>query len=213
MGQHNIKSQLLIGISGTFLVFLLWKLSAPHLVRICPPALLQFLNALSILSLCIPILLVLILSKESPRSYFPLTDLSKQITTGLCIGFCMSAILTVLPTLLGIKVYGGSGYQNVAEAITGLGYFVFIVGLSEEFIFRGFLYEKLDSIFLSDGIPIILSSVLFGLFHLPNISLLQILIGCFFCICKRKIPGCTLLSLAIAHGIHDWMIRIIISIP
>ena len=60
---------------------------------------------------------------------------------------------------------------------------------------------------ISKWFAIIISSLLFGLFHIFNGNIIQVfvtaLIGFLYCIFREKIKGCTLLSLIITHGVYD----------
>ena len=91
-------------------------------------------------------------------------------------------------------------------------YCIFAVGFVEEFVFRGFIYEKINRISQKDMIAIIGSSVLFGVFHLFSGNLIQMLmttcIGVFFCFCRLKVKNCSTLSLIIAHGVYDALITV-----
>ena len=64
----------------------------------------------------------------------------------------------------------------------------------------------------NDIAAFVISSVLFGLFHIFSGSIVQVIltamIGLLLCICKRKIRHCTLLSLILAHGIYDALISV-----
>lgn len=219
MIKNNIKLQILIGVTGVGIMFLFWKAVGFQIAANISPLLQRAFNIIALLSLNLPALSVAFLVKDNLADYgFSRRNLLRQIAIGTGIGLGMAVVLTLIPMLLfgANSIYTGERYTTAAEAIAGLAYFVFVVGLSEEFIFRGFLYEKLDNFCVSDEMPIFLSSALFGLFHLSGFNLIGILlpglIGAFFCLCKKKIPGCTLLSLAIAHGIHDWMIRLLTSV-
>lgn len=219
MFQKNTKLQIISGIAGTCFVFLLWKFVNPFLAATLSPGGLRLLNIAAILSLALPPLLVMMLSGDKFSDCgFTSESLFLQIGTGIGIGLGMATVLTLLPILLGLErmVYTGAGFKTPEQAIVQLFYFVFIVGLSEEFIFRGFLYSKLDLICFSDEMPVIISSTIFGLFHFSGFNFVQVLvcglIGAFFCLCKKRIPHCTVVSLAIAHGIHDWMIRLLTTI-
>jgi len=68
----------------------------------------------------------------------------------------------------------------------------------------------------SKWFAIIISSLLFGLFHIFNGNIIQIFvtafIGFLYCVFREKIKGCTLLSLIIAHGVYDAMIVLWVSI-
>lgn len=44
---------------------------------------------------------------------------------------------------------------------------IILVGLTEESVFRGFLFQKLESIFNNFWIASVLSSVLFAIMHIP----------------------------------------------
>ena len=217
--KRKIILQLAIGITGTALVFFLWKLLSPALAQCVSPQLQWHINILAIWSMALPPLLIMLFSRDSFSDCgFSAKQLPRQILTGIGIGFAMAGVLTLLPMLLLGKenLYGGPGYQTAADAVKGFIYFVFVVGLSEEFIFRGFLYSKLDNYCATDTTPIVLSSVIFGIYHFSGFNFVQVLIagliGAFFCLCKKNIPGCTVLSLAIAHGIHDWMIRLLATL-
>lgn len=213
---QNTKKQLLVAMAGSALTMLLWRLSAPLLHQYVNASSLELINSLAILSLTIAPLTVIGFSKERVRDYgFCSKDLFRQIVTGMVIGLAMASVLTLLPMLLGLKklVYTGEIYTSFNVAIKKLLFFVFVVGLTEEFVFRGFIFCKLKEICLTDEAPILISSLMFGLYHFSGFNFTQVLttglIGAFFCLCKERIPNCTLLSLAIAHGIHDWLIRII----
>ena len=213
------NTQIFIGIAGACLVFLLWKIVGSFLPDTFSPALARILNIFAAWSMALPPLLIAVSTGDSWTDLgLSQTNLLRQILLGIGIGLGMAVVLTLLPMLLLGKgaVYGGAGYETIPQAIGGLLYFIFVIGLSEEFIFRIFLYGRLDDICISDGMPIFLSSALFGFLHLSGFNIIGILlpglIGAFFCICKKNIPGCTLLTLAIAHGIHDWMIRLLASL-
>lgn len=146
---------------------------------------------------------------------FTRENLGRQIFIGLLIALGMSAVLTLLPHLLGFGQYVNSGknYMYAWQFGYELVYCLLAVGLTEEFVFRGFVYERLMKICGSEGAAIVWSSVLFGLFHLTGGSIAQVLmtgfIGAVLCLCRKHIKGCTTLSLIIAHGVYDWLICII----
>lgn len=95
-------------------------------------------------------------------------------------------------------------------------YAIFGVALAEELIFRGYIFNKLLEIKNHRWFAIIISSVLFGLFHVFSGSITQVLItallGFLYCIFREKIKGCTLLSIIIAHGVYDALIVLWVSI-
>jgi len=135
----------------------------------------------------------------------------KQILTGVCIALAMSAILTVIPILLGLRdMIGSTNYTRAWQFAYEFVYAVAGVALAEELVFRGYIFNKLLLIAKSKWWAIIISSVLFGLLHVfggnPIQLLLTALIGMLFCLCRERIKGCTMLSLIIAHGVYDALI-------
>ena len=85
----------------------------------------------------------------------------------------------------------------------------------EEFVFRGFIFEKIKCVAGKDIIAVIISSVFFGVFHFFGGNLVQMVmtacIGAFFCFCRVKIKNCSTLSLIIGHGVYDALITVFAS--
>ncbi len=79
-------------------------------------------------------------------------------------------------------------------------------------IFRGFLYSKIEKI-SSPAAAVILSSVMFGIFHIFSGSIVQVivtaLLGVMFCLCRSKIKHFSTLSVIIAHGVYDALIVVL----
>ena len=143
---------------------------------------------------------------------FQTNHLCLQLLWGVGIGGAMSVVCTLLPHLLGLGRFlgGNMGFSKPWQFIYQFVYFVAAVGLVEEFLFRGFLYHRVRLLFHREWVAILITSVLFGLFHFGYGDILQILstglIGAFFCLCRQRLRYCTLLSLVIAHGVYDWLI-------
>lgn len=215
--QH--KRELRIGMAGVFLTFIGWKILSFFIFGFIPSAVIPALNTAATYSMALPPLILTLRSKPNITGLgITCHHLPRQIAVGIVLGLAMGCVLSMLPMALGLKqlVYTGSGYRGTGEALRRLAYYLFVIGVVEEFIFRGFAYHHLKQICMSDVTPILISSALFGLLHFTGLNFSQILttglIGAFFCICREKIPHCTLLSLAIAHGLHDWLIHIFASI-
>ena len=160
--------------------------------------------------------IVMVVRKDKLTDYgFSKRKLPFQIIVGVIIGAVMSLILTLIPHLLGFGEYvnSGKGYEYLWQFIYEFFYCIFAVGFVEEFVFRGFIYEKIKSIGQNNRIAIIGSSVLFGLFHLFGGNIIQIVmtacLGAFFCFCRLKIKYCSTLSLIIAHGVYDALITVL----
>ena len=162
----------------------------------------------------IPIIVMLV-NKDKLVDYGFSKDKKKfQIIVGVLIGVVMSFILTLIPHLFGFGEYVDSGkrYKYMWQFIYEFFYCIFAVGFVEEFVFRGFVYEKIKSISQKDMIAIISSSVLFGVFHLFSGNIVQMImtscIGAIFCFCRLKVKNCSTLSLIIGHGVYDALITV-----
>jgi len=159
--------------------------------------------------------IVMLVSKDKLEDYgFSKDKIVLQIIVGVLIGIAMSLILTLIPHLFGSGEYVDSGkrYKYLWQFIYEFFYCITAVGLVEEFVFRGFVYEKIKSFSHKEVIAIIGSSVLFGIFHLFSGNIIQMLmttcIGAFLCFCRLRIKNCSTLSLIIGHGVYDAMITV-----
>lgn len=141
----------------------------------------------------------------------------QQILVGILVGIAFSVVFTLIPNLLnfGYLVDNGKRYSHLWEFCYEFLYCIFAVGLVEEFIFRGFFYGKIKKI-SNANIAIILSSFLFGLFHLSAGNIIQMIItaflGAILCLCRKKIKHCSTLLLVIGHGMHDALITVLLSV-
>jgi len=156
--------------------------------------------------------ILMLVNKEKLQTFgFTSENLPRQIFIGILIALFMSVILSMLPILLGYKdLVGSTSYTKAWQFTYEFVYRIFGVALVEELIFRGYIFYKLLEINNSKAFAIMISSLLFGLFHIFNGNLLQVLmtaiIGFIYCMLREKIKDCTLLSLIIAHGLYDALI-------
>ncbi len=165
----------------------------------------------------IPVIIIAVSRDKMLYSVFSKEKLIWQILVGVLIGVAFSAVLTLLPHLLGLGTYVDNGrrYTQFWQFVYEFIYCICAVGLVEEFLFRGFFYEKLRRVG-NQTVAMIVSSLLFGLFHLFNGNIVQMiltsLLGIVWCLCRNKIKNCSLLSLIIAHGIYDALITVFSSL-
>ncbi len=178
-----------------------------------PPRLIILLACYWVIAL-VPIVIML-LAKDKLSNYgFTKEKLPFQIAAGVLVGIAMSLVLTLLPHLFGLGgfVDNGTRYQYLWQFVWEFIYYTLSVACVEEFVFRGFIYQKIKSISQKDVTALVVSSVLFGLFHFLSGNIIQIVItaciGAFFCLCRMKIKHCSTLSLIIAHGIYDALITV-----
>ena len=198
----------MLGLYGVLAFNQFVLMSLPLGLRMVSMLLIYWLIAL------IPIIVMLV-NKDKLVDYGFSKDKKKfQIIVGILIGVTMSFILTLIPHLLGFGKYVNSGkrYKYLWQFIYEFFYCIFAIGFVEEFVFRGFVYEKIKSISQKDMITIIGSSVLFGVFHLFSGNIVQMIvtacIGAFFCFCRLKVKNCSTLSLIIGHGVYDALITV-----
>ena len=165
----------------------------------------------------IPIV-VMIVNKDRLTDYgFYKNKIWMQIIVGMFIGVVMSVILTLIPHLIGFGEFvdSGNGYKYLWQFAYEFLYCILAIGPVEEFVFRGFIFEKIRRVCGKDVIAVIISSVLFGVFHLFSGNLVQMLMtafmGAFFCFCRLKIKNCSTLSLIIGHGVYDALITVFAS--
>lgn len=202
----------MLGLFGVVLFNRFVLMSLPLAVRMISMIFVYWLIAL------IPII-IMFAAKDRLEEYgFSKEKISLQIIVGIAIGMVMSLILTLLPHLLGFGEYVDSGkrYEYLWQFIYEFVYCIVAIGFVEEYVFRGFVYQKIKSICQKDTIALIGSSVLFGAFHLFSGNIIQMVmtacIGAFFCVCRLKIKNCTTLSLIIAHGVYDALITVFSSV-
>lgn len=162
--------------------------------------------------------IVMIVNKDKLTDYgFSKEKIGMQIIVGILIGTVMSVLLTLIPHLIGFGEFVDSGkrYKYLWQFIYEFFYCIFAIGLVEEFVFRGFIFEKIKRVAGKDIIAVIISSVFFGVFHFFSGNLVQMVmtacIGAFFCFCRLKIKNCSTLSLLIGHGIYDALITVFAS--
>ncbi len=202
----------MLGLYGVVAFNQFVLMSLPLGLRMVSMLLIYWLIAL------IPIIVMLV-NKDKLVDYGFSKDKKKfQIIVGILIGVAMSFILTLIPHLFGFGEYVDSGkrYKYLWQFIYEFFYCIFAVGFVEEFVFRGFVYKKIKSISQKDMIAIVVSSVLFGVFHLFSGNIIQMImtacIGTFFCFCRLKVKNCSTLSLIIGHGVYDALITVWASI-
>jgi len=151
--------------------------------------------------------------KESLKDIgFSKEKIPLQILLGIAVAIGSLLIFIVLPALFSFQM-GFIGSLDIRHNLMEFFYILFAVAMVEEIIFRGHLYKKFKDMSNSTWIPIVGSSVLFGLFHILNFNLLQLaittLIGIYLCVCREKLRHCTLLSLIVAHALHNLFLPIV----
>lgn len=223
--KKNVIS-LIIGYIGTVLsLFLL-------ILLINPIYSLPVLIRMPLLIITYPLLFIVpfimsLLNKDSFKDYgFSKAKIPLQILLGLIFGIAFSFFFTLLPHMCGLGSWFSSGYTYSEwwQFVYEFAYSILGVALTEELIFRGFFFIRCKKIFTvsenkkqiisPDLAAIIISSVLFGLYHFMQGNIFQVIctsfLGILFCL-MRKIKNCTTLSVIITHGVYDALIVVITS--
>lgn len=140
----------------------------------------------------------------------------KQYGIGILIAAGLTLIFGLIPVWCGFSLVGEHKDFTWFRVIYPFLNFMLIIGPVEELVFRVYIQDTLVSLFDNKKVKfvgVIISSLIFGLWHLINGSLIQVLftfvIGLVFGFCKYLIKDCKYPGLALGHGLYDFMTEII----
>ena len=169
--------QLFIAICGTFVAaFGLFIFNQNLLMSFSLPLRMILMIVTQWLLFFAPGILMIVNKENLGDIGFIKEKIPLQIGIGILIAFSMSLVLTIFPVLLGFKdLVGSTSYTQTWKFIYQFIYAIFGVALAEELIFRGYIFKRLLEINNSTWFAIIISSVLFGLFHIFNGNINQVL--------------------------------------
>jgi len=166
----------------------------------------------------IPIIIMLISKMNLKTIGFEKEKMGLQVFIGIVSGLLIASAYFLVPYFMGFGelVDNGSRYTALWQFCYEYFYFVVSVGAVEEIIFRGVIYQQLKQLFGNEWGAIIISSVLFGFFHMFTGNIVQIMmttvIGFIFCMVRYKIKNCSLLSLILMHGTYDFLLLLYSSL-
>ena len=134
----------------------------------------------------------------------------KSYLIGLVMAIALSLFIAVIPALFGSSIVGSHLDPTPDILILNFVFFVFTVGPIEELVFRVYVQETFISFFKTHKwVAVIIAAFLFGLWHIINGSLLQVLfafgIGLVFGFVKYFLKDCKFLGVATAHGLYDFL--------
>ena len=177
MKKKKVLVEMLLGIGWSVLA--LWGVVCFNRFVLMNLPLLSRMTLSIALYLCIALgpVLVMILAGDTLADYlFSGERIGAQILTGIGLGVVMSLVLTLPLFLSGHGEWSDNGkhYAFLWQFLYEIVYCVGAVALTEEFIFRGFLYQKLQVLSGSHLVAILLSSVGFGLFHIFGGNIIQV---------------------------------------
>lgn len=138
----------------------------------------------------------------------------RQYFIGVAIAFSLAIVIGVIPALCGFSLVGQ--HQNFSWF--GITYefllCLLVIGPVEEFVFRVYLQDAFVSFFgKRKWLGVVIAAFLFGGWHIINGFLMQGFftfgIGLIFGFAKYKIKDCTYLSVALGHGMYDFLIALV----
>ena len=133
-----------------------------------------------------------------------------QFIIGLIIACTLSLGIAFIPALLGHSLIGNHQDFDIGELLFYLFFYLVIVGPIEELIFREYYQDTFCEFFKNNKwIGVVIAAALFGLWHLINGSLLQVLftfgIGLVFGLGKHFIKKFKYLGGSFGHGLYDFL--------
>ena len=134
----------------------------------------------------------------------------KQYLIGLGLAIVISFFAAFLPALFGHSIVGEHQDFNWVNLLLSLLFFVLFVGPVEELVFRVYYQETFCGFFKRHKwIGVIIAAALFGIWHIINGSLFQVLFtfvfGLIFGFSKYFLKNCKYLGLALGHGVYDFL--------
>ena len=134
----------------------------------------------------------------------------RHFLIGVAIATVLSAVIAVIPAVCGFSLVGNHRDFSWVTVIYDFLFYMLIVGPVEEYVFRVYLQDTFVGFFTKQKwIGVVIAAFLFGLWHIINGNIVQVLftfgIGLVFGFAKYKIKDCEYISLAIGHGLYDFL--------
>jgi membrane protease YdiL (CAAX protease family) len=139
----------------------------------------------------------------------------RQLIISICIFAVTFSLVILIPLLVGMNKADVLSFKCSSPGI--LIFFIIhdflFIGFTEEFIFRGYFYSRIEKAAGSKLIAVVASSLLFGFWHFPNgFNIMKVavtsIIGLIYGFARYKIRDCSVYSLSVAHGLHDMAITV-----
>ncbi len=101
---------------------------------------------------------------------FKKEDILKQLAAGLYVFSISAMVLTAVSLMVGDYKYFliGPKQTNIVLIIYNIFFYILFVGMGEEILFRGYFMQRIEAVSGSKKISVLLSSVIFGLWHFPG---------------------------------------------
>lgn len=89
----------------------------------------------------------------------------RNLKESLVLGLSVSAILVVITIVSGILA--GRHFNAVPKLIIDFGYYLIVIALVEEIVFRGFIQTRIYGMIKNPILAIIVSALMFMIIHIP----------------------------------------------
>ncbi len=136
-----------------------------------------------------------------------------QYLTGAAIALILFTCIALIPALCGFSLIGDHTDFSLFILLHDFLFFMLVIGPVEELIFRVYLQDTFTSFFENHKwIGVVISAFLFGLFHLINGNIVQVIftfgIGLVFGFSKYKIKNCGYIGVSFGHGLYDFLLTV-----
>ena len=139
----------------------------------------------------------------------------KQYLIGIGIAVVLGFSLGVVPALCGTNFFVGPHANfTYLDFFYELAFLILIIGPTEEIIYRVYYQETFKGFFKTHKwIGIIIASLVFGLSHIINGSLVQVAftfgIGLIFGFAKEYIKDLHYPGISLTHGLYDFLLYVV----
>ena len=133
-----------------------------------------------------------------------------QFIFGATIALSVSLFVAFIPAFFGFSIVGNHQNFDWGTLLYSLFFYFLIIGPVEELIFRVYFQETFISFFKKHSwIGVIIAAATFGIWHLINGSLFQVLFtfgfGLLFGFAKYFLKKFKYLGLSFGHGLYDFL--------
>ena len=121
-----------------------------------------FLNVyVNLLSIVICIAIVLARKQKLETVGFSLRHVLRSLIVGIIWGVVVSMV-NIIPAIV-----SGGKWMGLKGLLWNIFFYLIVIGLQEELVFRGFILTRLHGVIKSEAVIVIVSGLMFALMHVP----------------------------------------------